>query len=96
MARGDEHDLCVVWLRATHDHTHTHALPSFVRSFVIAALQHKRALLAEKRGNRERATKQSAEYARLKAQRVKERRASDKARRSSRKSSKKEAAAVPA
>ena len=70
--------------------------PKIQRLVTPLTLQRKRALLAEKRSSRESAQKQSAEYARLKAQRTTERRVSEKARRSSRKSSKKEAAPVPA
>jgi small subunit ribosomal protein S6e len=69
--------------------------PKIQRLVTPLTLQRKRALVAEKRENRERGRKEAAEYERLKAQRSKEKRASEvaaKMRRSSRKDSAKQAA----
>ena len=68
--------------------------PKIQRLVTPVTLQRKRALLADKRKASEKARTEKAEYERLRSQRSKERRQSqlaEKARRSSRKSSKKEA-----
>jgi len=65
--------------------------PKIQRLVTPLTLQRKRSLLKEKRDQREKNKRERAEYERLKKQRTSERRASIKARRSSRKSSKKEA-----
>lgn len=66
--------------------------PKIQRLVTPQVLQRKRAILATKRAAGEKGRKERAEYERLKKQRTAEHRASLKARRSSRKSSKKEAA----
>jgi small subunit ribosomal protein S6e len=73
--------------------------PNIQRLVTPLTLQRKRSLLKEKRDAREAGTKQRAEYERLKTARVKAARASllaDKARRSSRKASQKEAVSAGA
>lgn len=67
--------------------------PKIQRLVTPLTLQRKRALLHEKRESRKKSQVERAEYEALKIKRKGERRASIKARRSSRKSSKKEATA---
>jgi len=70
--------------------------PKLQRLVTPLRLQRKRALLSDKRQAREKAQKDKAEYVRLRKVRATEQRASVKARRSSRKSSKKAVAVAAA